>query len=144
MGRKDRLVRNIGKARRRHGKVYDFLPRSFVLPKDAALLEMKMREDEGALWIIKPIASSCGKGIRVVSKAKEVDFGALCVVCKYVHNPLLINGKKFDLRLYVLVTCFDPLRIYLYDNGRSTSLFLYSITQHLPILPILSVLLDPK
>jgi tubulin polyglutamylase TTLL4 len=118
MGRKDRLARNIGKARGRHGsKVYDYLPSSFVLPKDAVLLEIKMREDEGALWIIKPIASSCGKGIRVVSKAKEVDFRASCVVCKYVHNPLLINGKKFDLRLYVLVTCFDPLRIYLYDNG---------------------------
>ena len=40
-----------------------------------------------------------------------------CVVSKYIHNPLVINELKFDLRIYVLITCFDPLRIYIYDEG---------------------------
>ena len=36
---------------------------------------------------------------------------------RYIHNPLLIGHKKFDLRIYVLVTCHNPLTIYLYRSG---------------------------
>ncbi len=39
------------------------------------------------------------------------------VVSRYVSNPLLIGGKKFDLRVYVVVTRFRPLRAYISRLG---------------------------
>ena len=39
------------------------------------------------------------------------------MISEYIENPHLINGLKYDLRLYVLVTSFDPLKIYLFEDG---------------------------
>lgn len=39
------------------------------------------------------------------------------IVSAYIDKPLLINKKKFDMRMYVLVTSFYPLRVYLYNEG---------------------------
>ena len=36
---------------------------------------------------------------------------------EYLDRPYLINGTKFDIRLYVLATSFDPLRVYVFDDG---------------------------
>lgn len=36
---------------------------------------------------------------------------------RYLSNPFLINGSKFDLRVYVYVTSYDPLRIYVFKEG---------------------------
>ena len=36
---------------------------------------------------------------------------------RYVSNPLLVDGFKFDLRIYVAVTSYDPLVVYIYEEG---------------------------
>ncbi len=40
-----------------------------------------------------------------------------CVVQRYLSKPYLIDGLKFDLRIYVLVAGVDPLKIFVYHQG---------------------------
>lgn len=36
---------------------------------------------------------------------------------RYIADPFLINGNKFDLRVYVYVSSYDPLKIYVFPDG---------------------------
>ncbi|CAL8371551.1 unnamed protein product, partial [Gadus morhua 'NCC'] len=119
IGRKDRLWRNLSKMRARFGKQeFSFFPRSFILPQDIRLLR-RAWEDAGARqkWIIKPPASARGTGIQVIYKWCQMPKKRPLLVQKYLHKPYLISGNKFDLRIYVYVTSYDPLRIYIFSDG---------------------------
>ena len=48
---------------------------------------------------------------------KGKDVTSNYIISRYIANPHLVGGKKYDLRLYVLVTSFRPLRAYQYLHG---------------------------
>jgi len=39
------------------------------------------------------------------------------VVQKYIVKPHVIDGFKYDLRIYVVLTGINPLRVYVYKDG---------------------------
>lgn len=66
---------------------------------------------------MKPVASSCGRGIKVIGKKTKLTRIDGYLASRYLARPHLINGFKYDLRVYVLVSSFDPLRVYMYNDG---------------------------
>ncbi|CAG9765622.1 unnamed protein product [Ceutorhynchus assimilis] len=115
--RKDRLYKNIERMQHLKGlKHFDFIPQTFVIPTEHKKLCSTHYRVKGP-WIVKPVASSRGRGIFIVETPNQVPMDETVVVAKYISNPFLILGHKCDLRLYVVVTSFDPLNIYIYEEG---------------------------
>mmetsp|Transcript_16214 Transcript_16214/g.33282 ORF Transcript_16214/g.33282 Transcript_16214/m.33282 type:complete len:394 (-) Transcript_16214:26-1207(-) len=127
--RKDLMTKNMKryiKERQKEGVVVnDFVPVTYLLPADYSLFVEEFRRLPNAMWIMKPSNAAQGKGIFIINKLQQIKKWSTgrfnrdqqsYVVSRYIENPLLIGGKKFDLRIYVLITSFRPLRMYLGDG----------------------------
>ncbi|XP_030625769.1 putative tubulin polyglutamylase TTLL9 [Chanos chanos] len=139
--RKNLMVKNLKRHRkaleREAGRLEaakcDFFPRTFELPSEYHLFVEEFKRNPGSTWIMKPVARSQGKGIFLFRKLKDImDWKKdgtrseeqrdetqveSYVAQRYIENPYLINGRKFDLRVYVLVTSYNPLKAWLYRDG---------------------------
>lgn len=115
--RKDRLTAVIKKMQNLFGeKHFDFMPETFVMPEEFSGFYESFQKNN-CMWIVKPASSSQGKGIYLVDSLGEIPIDEECIISKYLDDPLTINGLKFDLRLYVVVTSYEPLRIYVFKEG---------------------------
>ena len=68
-------------------------------------------------YIVKPECLSQGKGIFLTRKLEDINPQQHCVVQRYLSKPFLIEGLKFDLRIYILVASVDPLRVFIFREG---------------------------
>ncbi|KAJ8601936.1 hypothetical protein CTAYLR_004451 [Chrysophaeum taylorii] len=118
LGRKDRLMRTLARARKSHRYAYDFAPETYSLPPEIKQLEFAARLEPRTIWIVKPPASSCGRGIRLVKDLSVLPRDRKLVAQRYVDEPFTrVNGRKFDLRVYALLTSLDPLVVYMHEDG---------------------------
>lgn len=141
--RKDLMVKNIKRMKRqlqrtqapgsREAARFDIYPASFVLPADYGIFAEEFKRCGGSdtVWIMKPVGSAQGKGIFLFTKLSEIrqwrksshpdadreQRVGTYIVQRYIASPHLVGGKKYDMRIYTLVTSFSPLVVWLYRTG---------------------------
>mmetsp|Transcript_28921 Transcript_28921/g.43667 ORF Transcript_28921/g.43667 Transcript_28921/m.43667 type:complete len:139 (-) Transcript_28921:952-1368(-) len=98
---------------------FNVTPHSWIMPDAHEEFEQirEYRMAQKQFFILKPTNSSCGRGIKVIQGNSNLGKLDETIISSYIERPLLINKKKFDMRMYVAVTSFHPLRAYIYNEG---------------------------
>uniref|UniRef100_A0A452EML7 Tubulin--tyrosine ligase-like protein 10 n=1 Tax=Capra hircus TaxID=9925 RepID=A0A452EML7_CAPHI len=127
-------------------RMEDFFPETYRLDIRDEREAFFTLFDETQMWICKPTASNQGKGIFLLRNQEEVTtlqaktqsieddpiyrkmpFRApqARVVQRYIKNPLLLDGKKFDVRSYLLIACAMPYMVFFGHGYARLTLGLY-------------------
>ena len=77
----------------------------------------RSREEPELFWIQKPKSGARGEGVAVLRSPDELETGGNWLVQRYLDRPHLIDGRKYTLRWYVLITSLDPLTAWVFDDG---------------------------
>ncbi|XP_054301681.1 inactive polyglycylase TTLL10 isoform X4 [Pongo pygmaeus] len=136
----------LGGAQARVLRMEEFFPETYRLDLKHEREAFFTLFDETQIWICKPTASNQGKGIFLLRNQEEV--AALQaktrsmeddpihhktpfrgpqarVVQRYIQNPLLLDGRKFDVRSYLLIACTTPYMIFFGHGYARLTLSLY-------------------
>ncbi|KAM6046430.1 inactive polyglycylase TTLL10 [Chlamydotis macqueenii] len=114
-------------------KMEEFFPQTFRLDlKDERNAFFELCKGE-QIWICKPSCSNRGRGIFLLKNPAAVNIlqaklrstkeyllsekvpykgPRARIVQRYIHQPLLLEGKKFDVRSYLLIACTAPYVLF--------------------------------
>lgn len=88
------------------------------------------------IWVIKPANMNQGKGIEIFKKLSDIENffsvqekNTYWVAQKYIEKPLLYHGRKFDIRVWVVVTGRNEIYFYKKSYMRTSSME-YSVEEN--------------
>ncbi|XP_038629237.1 protein polyglycylase TTLL10-like isoform X1 [Scyliorhinus canicula] len=114
-------------------KMAEFYPETYRMDVKSERLAFFEIMEDGPIWISKPAGSNLGKGIFLLkcqedcldfrAKLESVEWNSSSkiyyyglpinrIVQRYLHKPLLLEGRKFDVRSYLLIACTSPHMIF--------------------------------
>jgi hypothetical protein len=97
---------------------YGYVPTEFSYPEQKNELKEYLKDNQSTWMIAKPSRGCGGEGIFLFkNKFNPPILKDEFVIQKYISKPLLVENKKFDLRLYVLIKNVDPLEAYFWNEG---------------------------
>ena len=106
----------------------NFFPKSFLASevKDCSDFHYYISKRPHSSWIVKPYSGITGKGIEIYPRVPALlerfkDCGKKhdtkhYVIQEYLPNLLLVNGRKFDIRAYILIARTNPYFLYYYPG----------------------------
>uniref|UniRef100_A0A8C5SUH5 Tubulin tyrosine ligase like 10 n=1 Tax=Laticauda laticaudata TaxID=8630 RepID=A0A8C5SUH5_LATLA len=128
----ERVMKKVGQTAKLL-KMEDFFPETFRLDtKDEREIFFEIYK-EPHIWICKPTSSNQGRGIFLLKSQAEVrtlqaklqstedeptykklpyKLPQARIVQRYIDRPLLLEGKKFDVRSYLLIACTVPYMVF--------------------------------
>lgn len=108
---------------------YKFIPKAFKLPTDQEAFKNYAEANPNALFVVKHYQHRHIK----IKKVQEINLkDNLTFIQEFVENPLLVDGHKFDIGVYTIITSVSPLRVYIYYGD---ILFRYCPVKYYPFDP---------
>ena len=124
--RKETFINNTSNNERpterpKQDSIKDLLPEiENILKKLSVNLPQYVLEGTKNVWIVKPGGLSRGRGVHCIDQLNDILSNVKpcnqTIIQKYIENPLVINGRKFDIRQWVLVTDLNPLTVWLFET----------------------------
>ncbi|XP_076451804.1 uncharacterized protein LOC143287581 isoform X3 [Babylonia areolata] len=135
-------------------KMADFVPETYKLDEKVDRATFLGLYQEGEIWICKPVGMNQGKGIFLLRSRQEIDnllaerdakrevnkhstrMPMIRIVQRYISNPLLLDGRKFDIRAYMLIASTVPYLVLFHQGYIRLSCLKYdgddtNLTTHL-------------
>ena len=107
--------------RPKQDSIKDIIPEiEKILSQLSLHLPQYVLEGSKNIWIVKPGGLSRGRGVHCIDQLNDILSNVKpcnqTIIQKYIENPLVINGRKFDIRQWVLVTDLNPLTVWLFET----------------------------
>ena len=116
---KDTLYKCYSSMKKLFFEDYSYMPETYIYPEEKNIINLKFKNyklDLHNLWLVKPTNNYGGSGVNILYSLENIQMNRY-IITKYIKDVNLIKDKKYDLRLYVLITGLTPLRIYFYREG---------------------------
>lgn len=114
LGLKDKLMKSLRRCVDAFGEEHcDNVPLAFELPGERRKMQDFALSHPQLSWILKPARGWSAKGVRMMKSLSDIPEQGKWVAQRYVKDLMLVHGRKFDFRVWAIITSLMPLRVYL-------------------------------
>jgi len=100
-------------------KALQYIPDTYIIYNNNDVKRFKENHKDGNLYILKKNVQR-QEGLKITDDANYIaeNKDGYNIAQTLLQDPYLVNGRKINLRVYILVVCHkEDYRVYVYDDG---------------------------